>query len=191
MVETYEQIGNRINKKLSGLEDIKSRDDYYEKLENYLGDSKAGMSFLNAKTRSWESIREEFFEETEAKKIVEKNSAVSEDEELKARAMRFENSRSVSSRIKDESRTARNTRSVTRANFLSWRRTQGRRGDLRGIDTRNIARVRRLQNRVIITQADRRLKNVKVYINPKLRYKAYRSAKSGKFVKSPFKRKKA
>ncbi len=191
MVETYEQIGERINKKLSGLDSIKSREEYYEKLETYLGDSKAGQSFLNAKTRSWESIREEFYEETDAKKIVEANSSVSEEGELKARAVRFENSRSVQSRIRDESRTARNTRSITRSNFLSWRRSQGRSGDLRGIDTRNMRRVNALRKRIIITQADRRLRNVKVFINPKLRYKAYRSAKSGRFVKSPFKRKKA
>lgn len=157
----FGEIANlRWNKSISGFNKIKSKEEYIKKLEEYLGQSGAGKALFTAKTRSWESISEDAYSNSSAVDVVEANTAnLSEEKleivELKAQAISFEKERPFGERYRDESRTARDTRSITPMNYKSWSRKPSRM-DLRGIDTRQ-RRYRRSARRVLVKEASKRI----------------------------------
>ena len=181
----WEEIAQeRFNKEIDGFKEIKSKEEYFEKLENYLGGSKSGQSLLHAKSRSWSSIREEMFR-GEASDVVDRNrEGLSEKEvsDLRARGLadRFEDRRRASSRNADERRTARDVRKVSMMSYRSWRRNPAR-FDLRGVDTR---RARAFKKAVV---RNGRVFRYVSFIN-KGRSVQYRVVKKG-LVKRPFKKK--
>lgn len=186
----FGEIANlRWNQNISNFDKIKSKEDYIKKLEDYLSGSESGRALINAKTRSFDSISNDAFENSNAKKIVEENSLSVED--LKLEALRFEESRASVGRLRDESRTAKDTRPINQFNFISWRKHPNRM-DLNGIDTRRSRRgvsVRRASRELVLSKGDRRLVNVRPFVDVKRRVKYYRSSKSGRFVPNPFKKK--
>lgn len=171
----------RYNKELKGFKDIKSKEEYFSKLEDYFSQSEAGLALLNARRRSWSSIREEMFEGTASEVVASNQEKMSEAAKSKADAFslahRFEDRRPASSRRRDEMRTAKDTRRVSMMSYRSWRRNPTR-FDLRGIDTR---RKRRFAKQG-------RLQRYVRFINRNTRQKSYRYVPTGKFVKNPFKK---
>jgi hypothetical protein len=179
-----ELADTRINKELSGFSSIKSKEEYFDKLEAYFGGSKAGLGLLNARKRSWDDIREEMFSGSSAKDVVEKNSieeVVNESRALR-RAQRFESRRPKVGRVRDESRTSRRVRGVTLSSVRRWERGGYRRYDLRGIDTRRSQGLR--VSGSVVTRADVRLKNFSVSVD--VRGVKHYHDRSGRFVGSPF-----
>lgn len=127
---------SRVNDQLAGFKDIKSKEEYFIKLENYFSQSESGLKLLNAKKRGWSSIREEMFKNSSAVDVVEKNQGeVTDDTVAFVRASRFEDRRRKNVRVSDERKTAKNTLRVNLANYRRWRRNPSR-SDLKGIDTR-------------------------------------------------------
>jgi hypothetical protein len=123
-------------------------------------------------------IREEIYE-AGAEAVVEKNKeAISE-------ALRFESSRSRLARVRDESRTARDTRRATWNDVVSWKKRPGR-FDIRGVDTKrpfiSSNRMRKLSQKVRITRRDRLNRHFRVFVNPYTMSKMYQSKKTDHFV---------
>jgi hypothetical protein len=183
----FEEIAqDRINHQLSGFKEIKSKEEYFEKLENYLGASKSGQSLLNAKSRSWNSIREEMFG-GEASDVVAKNQerlSESESSDLRARGLahRFEDRRQASSRRADERKTARDVRRVSMMSYRSWRRNPTR-FDLRGVDTR---RARAFKKGLVVRNG--RVFRYVSFINRGKRVNSYKLVKKN-LVRKPFSKK--
>jgi hypothetical protein len=183
--ENWEELADRrFNKELKGFKDIKSKEEYFAKLEDYFSQSESGLALLNARRRSWSSIREEMFDGQASEVVASNQEKLTEEAKSKADAFslasRFEDRRPASSRRRDEMRTAKDTRRVSMMTYRSWRRNPTR-FDLRGIDTRR-------KRAFKVSKRDKRLQRYVAFINRGNRMKQYRSVKSGKFVKNPFKK---
>jgi hypothetical protein len=186
MVTDFVDIGARINKAID-LNKLNSKEEYFKEVDRVL-DSWTKPN--DKRPQSLKPFKEEIYEVSEASTVISRKERL-EDEELKAKAIRFERSRERLSRIRDESHTARDTRPITLRNYKVWRRGGYSRMDLMNIDTKRSTRPMgvRATRRVSITGADRRLVNARVYIDVRRNLKQYRDLQ-GKYTRIPFKRKK-
>ena len=164
---------------------IKSKEEFEDAVASRVSGNKKAENILG--------YLDELYEQGGIKKIVEA-SAVEKEEvvDLRERARRFEAGRAKRSRESDEARTAKDTRRITPPNFKTWRNNPARL-DLWRIDTAKGARVSARNDRgslfaVSLSAGDRRLVNVRPYVDMKRRVKFYKSVSTGQFVPNPWKR---
>ena len=185
MVTDFVDIGARINKAID-LNKLNSKQEYFKEVDRVL-DSWTKPN--DKRPQSLKPFKEEIYEVSEASTVISRKERL-EDEELKAKAIRFERSRERLSRQRDEAHTARDTRPINARSYKVWRRGGYKRMDLQGIDTRLKPRQMgvRATRRVSITGADKRLVNTRVYVDVKRNLKQYRDLQ-GKYTRIPFKKK--
>jgi len=106
-------------------------------------------------------------------------------ENLLGEAQRLENRRSYRARRRDELRTHRDTRGVTRRNIDVWQRRPARM-DLRDVDTRRPRRTAGQRRRLTPLRTSKWVRIVRVKANRQ--FYQYRDVKTGRFIKAPKKR---
>ena len=190
-------VAERINKSIN-FKEVNSREDYIREYNQVL-DKWLQENPKNTGADSLRSFADVAYLNTDAKDKVDANKkkASLEIEELKAKAIRFEQQRERFSRIRDERKTAKDTRNITKRSYSWWKRGGFSSGDLRGVDTkqaRSVGGARGLGGvrgrQVKITNADRRLQNYRPFINLTTRQKSYRSVSSGRWTKNPYRSRK-
>jgi len=137
-VSDFFEIAERIDAMLD-FKEILNEEDYHRAVRKLLKetpqDRDGGGS--NRATNLLPYI-DELYENGKAKEKIEENRVrkVKDEEDAFRDALRFERRRKLKERLRDEGRTAKNTRPATRNSVRIWRRRGGLQGDIRGIDTK-------------------------------------------------------
>lgn len=143
-VTDIDDIGKRINKELP-MDKIRNKEEYKQELNALLD---RWTTPKDSRPQNLKKLADILYEET-AKETIEENI-----EKYKRLAQNFESRRPKISRIRDESKTAKDTRPINKKNYLRWRKAVSRR-DLSGIDTKGARLLRgrltglRPKNRII------------------------------------------
>jgi hypothetical protein len=178
----------RINGELDWSK-INSEDDYKREVRDLLRNTPQDRDSGSGVNRAVNLLPfvDDLFRNSDASTRINnsKVARVKEQEDAFRSALRFERKRKLRERLRDESRTAKNTKPVNKRSVEIWkRRGMARRMDLRGIDTK----LRRRATIAIITKAgEQKLRDKGIAISYDQRgFRHFRSMKSGKFVKAKF-----
>jgi len=159
---------DRINSQLD-FSNIRSKEDYLRELNSYLSKTPTGKTLIK------KGVLEEMYENSRAKKKIERLSFEEERKSFK-KARTFQRTRGLKGKL-DQKKTASNTKRPTRKNVSNWMKRPSK-SDIKGIDTKVISQKQKLTKK---DSAILRKYNIRATINVR-GIKQYRDNK-GRFVK--------
>lgn len=184
-VTDFGEIADERINNLLDFSKINSQEDYEREVRKLLKDNPQDRDSKSGVNRSINLLPfvDELYRQSKAPELIANNKAskVKEQEDAFRDALRFERKRKLRERLRDESRTAKNTRPATKSSVRVWKRHPTM-GDIRGIDSK----LKRRSMVSLITKAgEQKLRDKGVAVVYDVRgFRHFRDMKTGRFSKT-------